>query len=66
MHFKYIVSILSLSAMLVGCGGVTGLPEADSVNCAGRGMELALQEFNEGGTEADRQKFIDACNALTD
>ena len=66
MHLKYIVCILGLSAMLVGCGAGDRLPEADTVNCSGRGMELALQEFNENGTEADRQKFIDACNALTD
>ncbi len=58
MNFKYIVCILGLSAMLVGCGG---LPEASSVNCAGRGLEIALQEFN---SEAERQAFLDACEAL--
>ena len=58
MNFKYGICILGLSDMLIGCGGV---PEANSVNCQGRGMEIALQEFN---TEAERQAFIDACNAL--
>ncbi len=55
MNFKYGVCILGLSAMLVGCGG---LPEANAVNCAGRGLEIALQEFN---NESDRQAFLDAC-----
>ena len=41
--------------MLIGCGGV---PEASSVNCVGRGLEIALQEFD---NEADRQAFLDAC-----
>lgn len=58
MNFKYSICILGLSAILIGCGGV---PEANSVNCQGRGMESSLQEFN---TEAERQAFIDACNAL--
>ncbi len=57
MNFKYSVCVLGLSAMLVGCGG---LPEANSVNCAGRGLEIALQEFD---NETDRQAFIDACEA---
>jgi hypothetical protein len=52
--------------MLLGCGAVTGLPEASTINCTGRGMELALQEFNEGGTEAERQVFIDGCEALAE
>ena len=66
MNLKYIVCILGLSAILVGCGGSASLPEANAVNCAGRGMELALQEFNERGTEAERQAFVDGCNALAD
>ncbi len=64
MKLKYIVCIFGLGAVLAGCGGVGGLPEASTVNCAGRGMELALQEFNERGTEAERQAFVDGCNAL--
>ena len=55
MNFKYSVCVLGLSAMLIGCGGV---PEASSVNCAGRGLEIALQEFD---NETDRQAFLDAC-----
>jgi hypothetical protein len=57
MNFKYSVCVLGLSAMLIGCGGV---PEASSVNCAGRGLEIALQEFD---NETDRQAFLDACEA---
>ncbi len=64
MNLKYTVCIFGLSVVLVGCGGAGGLPEASTVNCAGRGMELALQEFNERGTEVERQAFIDGCNAL--
>jgi uncharacterized MAPEG superfamily protein len=64
MNFKYSVCILGLSAILVGCGGNASLPEASTVNCQGRGMEIALQAFNERGTEAQRQVFIDACNDL--
>ncbi|MDH5600510.1 MAG: entry exclusion lipoprotein TrbK [Gammaproteobacteria bacterium] len=63
MNLKYTFCILGLSAVLVGCSA-GGLPEANTVNCAGRGMELALQEFNERGTEAERQAFVDGCNAL--
>ncbi len=58
MKLKYGVCIVGLSAMLIGCGGV---PEANSVNCAGRGMEIALQEFD---NETERQAFVDGCNAL--
>lgn len=64
MNFKYSVCILGLSAILVGCGGNASLPEASIVNCQGRGMEIALQAFNERGTEAERQVFIDGCNDL--
>jgi hypothetical protein len=64
MNFKYSFCILGLSAILVGCGNNASLPEASTVNCQGRGMEIALQAFNERGTEAQRQAFIDACNAL--
>ncbi len=63
MNLKYTFCILGLSAVLVGCNDGS-LPKANAVNCAGRGMELALQEFNERGTEAGRQAFIDGCKAL--
>jgi hypothetical protein len=42
----------------MSCGGV---PEANSVNCSGRGLESSLQAFD---NETERQAFIDACNAL--
>jgi len=57
MNFKSSICIIALSTILIGCGGV---PEASSVNCAGRGLEIALQEFN---SEAERQAFLDACEA---
>ena len=60
MNFKYsVVGIIGLSILLIGCDGV---PEADSVNCAGRGMEKALTAFK--NDEAARQAFIDQCDAL--
>ena len=43
-----IVGIAILSIALIGCDG--GPPEADSVNCSGRGMEKALTAFK--GNEA--------------
>lgn len=58
MNFKYSVCVISLSALLISCGGV---PEANSVNCSGRGLESSLQAFD---NEAERQAFIDACSAL--
>ena len=58
MNYKYIVCIIGLSITLIGCGGV---PEANSVNCAGRGMESSLQAFD---NEIERQAFIDQCEAL--
>lgn len=60
MNFKYsVVGIIGLSIVLIGCDGV---PEAGSVNCAGRGMEKALTAFK--NDEAARQAFIDQCDAL--
>lgn len=56
-----IVSIIALSAVLAGCGG-GGLPEANSVNCSGRGMEIALVEFK--NNEPARQAFLDKCNEV--
>lgn len=59
MKSRYVVFIIGLSATLISCGGV---PEADSVNCAGRGMETALTAFK--NDEAARQAFIDKCDSL--
>lgn len=59
MKLKYkVVCILALSIILIGCDS---LPEANSVNCSGRGLETSLQAFD---SEADRQAFIDQCEAL--
>lgn len=55
-----VVGMVMLSIALIGCDG--GLPEADSVNCSGRGMEKSLTAFK--GNEAARQAFIDKCDAL--
>ena len=60
MNFKYsVVCIIGLSIALIGCDGV---PEVDAVNCSGKGMEKALTAFK--NNEAERQAFIDKCNAL--
>ncbi|MEK6735069.1 MAG: entry exclusion lipoprotein TrbK [Pseudomonadota bacterium] len=62
MNFKYnVVCMISLSIALIGCD--SGLPEASSVNCSGRGMESALTAFKKD--EAARQAFIDKCDALS-
>ncbi len=61
MNFKYsAVFIIGLSIALIGCDG--GLPEADAVNCSGRGMEKSLTAFK--GDEAARQAFIDKCTEI--
>lgn len=60
MNFKFnVVCIIGLSIALIGCGGA---PEVNSVNCSGKGMETALTAFKHN--EAERQAFIDKCNAL--
>lgn len=60
MKFKAsVVCILGLSIVLIGCDS---LPEANTVNCSGRGMEQSLAAFK--NDEAARQAFIDKCNAL--
>ncbi|MBX3628957.1 MAG: entry exclusion lipoprotein TrbK [Nitrosomonas sp.] len=60
MKFKVsVVCIIGLSIALVGCDSV---PEANTVNCSGRGMEQSLTAFK--NDEAARQAFIDKCNAL--
>ncbi len=56
----YIICILGLSVTLVSCGGAA--PEVSPENCAGRGMELALDYYK--NNEAERQKFLDGCEAL--
>ncbi|MCO6426778.1 entry exclusion lipoprotein TrbK [Nitrosomonas communis] len=61
MNSKYnVICIIGLSIALIGCDG--GLPEADAVNCSGRGMEKALTAFK--NNEAERQAFLDKCEAL--
>ncbi|SDY71626.1 entry exclusion lipoprotein TrbK [Nitrosomonas sp. Nm33] len=61
MNFKYsVVCIIGLSIALIGCDG--GPPEANAVNCSGKGMEKALSAFRNNETE--RQAFLDKCNAL--
>ena len=61
MNSKYnVICIIGLSIALIGCDG--GLPEADAVNCSGRGMEKALTAFK--NNEAERQVFLDKCEAL--
>ncbi|WP_297324791.1 entry exclusion lipoprotein TrbK [Nitrosomonas sp.] len=60
MNFKYsVVCVIGLSIALIGCGGV---PEADSVNCSGRGLESSLATFR--NDEVARQAFVDKCDAL--
>lgn len=56
----YIICILGLSVTLIGCGSVA--PEISPENCAGRGMERALDYYKNNETE--RQKFLDGCEAL--
>ncbi|UJP04579.1 MAG: entry exclusion lipoprotein TrbK [Nitrosomonas sp.] len=61
MKFKFSAAcIIGLSIALAGCDG--GYPEADTVNCSGRGMEKSLTAFKRD--EAARQAFIDKCDAL--
>lgn len=61
MNFKYsVICIIGLSIALIGCDG--GLPEADEVNCSGRGMEKALLAYK--SDEVARQAFLDKCEAL--
>ncbi len=59
MKFKASVCIIGLSIALIGCDSV---PEANTVNCTGRGMEQSLTAFK--NDEAARQAFLDKCNAL--
>lgn len=56
---KNTVSVIALTAILIGCGG--GAPEVNSTNCSGAGMQSVLAEFD---NEAERQAFIDKCQSL--
>ncbi|TXI17853.1 MAG: entry exclusion lipoprotein TrbK [Nitrosomonas sp.] len=55
-----VVGVIALSTTLFGCGG--DLPEANSVNCSGRGMEKSLIEFK--NNEPARQAFLDKCDEI--
>jgi entry exclusion lipoprotein TrbK len=61
MNSKHIVFIIGLTAALTACEG-GGAPEVNSTNCSGAGMQAILPVFK---TEAERQAFIDKCQALT-
>jgi hypothetical protein len=56
----YAICVLGLSVTLIGCSD--SAPVASTANCAGRGMEIALDYYK--NDEAERQKFLDACEAL--
>ncbi len=56
------VCMIGLTMVLFGCGD--SLPEASTINCTGRGLEMSLSEFR--GDEAKRQAFLDQCDALKD
>jgi entry exclusion lipoprotein TrbK len=62
MKSKYIVFIIVLSGALTSCGGDKA-PEANSTNCSGIGMQAVLPTFD---NEAERQAFIDKCQAMTE
>ncbi|SER34734.1 entry exclusion lipoprotein TrbK [Nitrosomonas sp. Nm51] len=55
------VCAIGLIVILFGCDSV---PEANVVNCSGRGMEKSLAELK--NDEAARQAFLDECNTLTE
>lgn len=62
MNIKYsVVCIAGLILVLTGCSS-GGYPEASSSNCAGRGMEIALNELKDN--EEARQAFLDKCDEL--
>lgn len=58
-HITSAVCMISLSITLIGCGGV---PQPDSANCSGKGMESSLPAFKHD--EAARQAFIDKCTEI--
>jgi entry exclusion lipoprotein TrbK len=51
--------MIGLSFALIGCDGP---PEANSVNCSGRGLESSLSTFR--NDEAARQAFVDKCDEI--
>jgi entry exclusion lipoprotein TrbK len=60
MNFKFsVVGMIGLCLALIGCDGV---PEANSVNCSGRGLESSLSTFR--NDEAARQAFVDKCDEI--
>ncbi|SNX59061.1 entry exclusion lipoprotein TrbK [Nitrosomonas ureae] len=61
MNFKKYSAacMIGLCFSLIGCGGV---PEANAVNCAGKGLESSLADLKDN--EAARQAFLDQCDAL--
>ena len=59
MTSKNIVFTIALSVALVGCG--SSVPEVNSTNCSGVGMQAVLPTFD---TEAERQAFIDKCQSM--
>ncbi|WP_245727708.1 entry exclusion lipoprotein TrbK [Nitrosovibrio tenuis] len=61
MSSKYIVFITALSVALISCG--RGVPEVNSTNCSGAGMQAVLPTF---GNEAERQAFIDKCQSVAE
>ena len=61
MSFKYTVFAIALSVALVGCGN--SVPEVNSTNCSGVGMQAVLPTFD---TEAERQAFIDKCQSFSE
>ncbi|MCB1985716.1 MAG: entry exclusion lipoprotein TrbK [Burkholderiales bacterium] len=62
MKIKYsAVCIAGLILVLTGCSS-GGYPEASTVNCSGRGMEIALNELKDN--EEARQAFLDKCDEL--
>ena len=62
MNIKYSAAcIAGFILVLTGCTS-GGYPEASTSNCAGRGMEIALNELKDN--EEARQAFLDKCDEL--
>lgn len=60
---RNVIVVMILGVVLTGCGAGWP-PEVNAVNCAGRGMEQALEAFRDH-PEAERQAFVDGCEALS-
>lgn len=60
---RNVIGTIIIGVILAGCGA-EGPPEVNAVNCAGRGMEQALEAFRDH-PEAERQAFVDGCEALS-